>query len=304
MTNRISEILSWYGSENVGVRTKLYTLLNTGNLAGTGKMVILPVDQGFEHGPTRSFASNPDAYDPEYHFKLAIASGCNAYAAPLGFLQACADKYAGQIPLILKVNNSESLWSTKAPCSSVTSSIQDALELGCLGIGYTIYPGSAERKSFYEDLRELTQEAKAAGLAVIVWAYPRGENISKEGETAVDVVSYSAHIAAQMGAHIIKVKPPTKFLEVPLAKKEYEKNNIPNTTLADQTRHVIQSAFNGKRIVIFSGGEAKDDPTILEETRQLALGGSFGAIVGRNAFQRPWKESLKLLHSIQEIYKG
>lgn len=304
ITPRTKEILSWYGSENPGVLTKLATLLSTGNLAGKGKMVILPVDQGFEHGPTRSFACNPPAYDPEYHFNLAIKSGCSAYAAPLGFLQACADKFAGEIPLILKLNNSDSLYSSNNPISAITGSIKDALQLGCAGIGYTIYPGSAERKSMYEDLRQITREAKDAGLAVIVWSYARGENMSKDGETAIDVIAYAAQIAAQLGAHIIKVKPPTAFLELSHDKKQFEKFKIPYESLADRTRLVIKSAFNGKRIVIFSGGETKDDTTFLEETKQLAAGGSFGAIVGRNAFQRPWDEAVKLLHSVQGIYAG
>ena len=127
MTPRVREILGWYGADTVGVLTNLARLMNTGKLKGTGKMVILPVDQGFEHGPARSFAKNPDGYDPSYHFELAIESGCNAYAAPLGALEACARDYAGEIPLILKVNNSETLFSNKTPISAVTSSVDDAL---------------------------------------------------------------------------------------------------------------------------------------------------------------------------------
>src|SRR5262245_60103998 len=144
-------------------------MLNHGRLGGSGKMVILPVDQGFEHGPARSFAPNPSGYDPRYHFELAIAAGCNAYAAPLGFLEAGAAEFAGDIPLILKLNNSDSLLGGKDPCSAVTGSVQDALRLGCAAIGYTIYPGSAARHPIYENLRELTEEAKACGLAVVVW---------------------------------------------------------------------------------------------------------------------------------------
>jgi fructose-bisphosphate aldolase, class I len=304
LTPRVKEILSWYRSESPGVLTKLATLLNTGNLAGSGKLVILPVDQGFEHGPVRSFACNAPAYDPLYHFDLAVESGCNAYAAPLGSLEAGAAEFAGEMPLILKINNSDSLFSSKNPCPAVTASVKDAIRLGCVAIGYTIYPGSSERKSMYEDLREITREAKEAGLAVVTWSYPRGEQLSKEGETAIDVVSYGAQIAAQLGANIIKVKPPTAHLEQGAAKKEYEKHKIPVSSLVDRTRDIIKSSFNGRRIVIFSGGEAKDDATFVEETKHLAQGGSFGAIVGRNAFQRKREDSIKLLHTVQEIYKG
>jgi class I fructose-bisphosphate aldolase len=303
VTDRVKQILSHYSSENPGTLTQIARLLNTGKLAGTGKLVILPVDQGFEHGPARSFAPNPEGYDPDYHFQLAIDSGCNAYAAPLGFLEAGAAKFAGQIPLILKLNNSDTLPKMDAPISALTGSVEDALRLGCVAIGYTIYPGSGARNRMYEDLRELTIEAKRKGLAVVVWSYPRGVGISKDGETAIDVVAYGAQIAAQLGAHIIKVKPPKDFIEQAEAKKVFEKYNIPTKTLADRTRHVVQSCFAGKRIVIFSGGESKGNEEILSEIKGLAEGGSFGSIMGRNAFQRPRAEAIKLLTDVIDVYK-
>lgn len=305
MTPRVREILSWYGADNVGVLTNLARLMNHGRLAGTGKMVILPVDQGFEHGPARSFAKNPDAYDPSYHFNLAIESGCNAYAAPLGFIEACAREYAGEIPLILKVNNSDTLLKVKGdPISAVTSSVEDALRLGCVGIGFTIYPGSSERKQMYEEIQKIAAEAKRNGLVVVMWAYARGEHLGKEGETAADVIAYSAQIAAQLGAHIIKVKPPTSHIEQPEAAKVFKEQNIRVEKMSDRIRHVVESAFNGRRIVIFSGGEAKGTDELLKESRELALGGSFGSIMGRNAFQRPKKEAIQLLHNIMDIYAG
>lgn len=304
MTPRVREILSWYGGENPGVLTNLARMLNHGRLAGTGKMVILPVDQGFEHGPARSFAKNPDAYDPAYHFNLAIESGCNAYAAPLGFLEACARDYAGEIPLILKINNSDSLFKNQAPISALTSSVEDALRLGCAAIGFTIYPGSAERKSMYEEIAWASREAKQAGLAVVIWSYPRGEGLSKEGETAIDVVAYASQIAAQLGANIIKVKPPSAHLEQADAAKVYQSEGIRVEKLSDRTRHVIDSSFNGRRIVIFSGGEAKGTEAVLEEVRELARGGSFGSIMGRNAFQRPKAEAIELLQQVMDIYSG
>ncbi|BDG07110.1 class I fructose-bisphosphate aldolase [Anaeromyxobacter paludicola] len=304
-TERVKEILSWYSSDNAGTLTNLSRLLNHGRLAGTGKLVILPVDQGFEHGPARSFAPNPAGYDPDYHFQLAIEAGCNAYAAPLGFIEAGAARFAGQIPLILKVNNSDSLSKLGgAPCSAVTAGVKDAIRLGCVAIGYTIYPGSDARNTQLEELRDLTAEAKANGLAVVVWSYPRGGGVSKDGETAIDVAAYAAQIAAQMGAHIIKVKPPTEFLEQGEAKKVYEKQNIPIKTLSERVRHVVQSAFNGKRIVIFSGGPAKGTEEVLAEIKGIKEGGAFGSIMGRNAFQRPKAEALKLLDQVMKIYES
>jgi fructose-bisphosphate aldolase, class I len=301
--NRVREILDWYKGENPGVLSNLARMLNHGTLGTTGRMVILPVDQGFEHGPARSFAPNPAGYDPHYHFELAIEAGCNAYAAPLGFLEAGAAEFAGQIPLILKLNNSDSL-SKVEPCSAVTASVEDALRLGCSAIGFTIYPGSSDRNTMYEELRELALEAKSVGLAVVVWSYPRGAGISKEGETAIDVSAYAAQIAAQLGAHVIKVKPPTDFIEQDAARKVYEKEKVPVATLADRVRHVVQSAFNGRRIVIFSGGPAKSTPDILEEIRAIRDGGGFGSIIGRNSFQRSKAEGLKLLRQVMDIYLG
>jgi fructose-bisphosphate aldolase, class I len=302
-TDRVKQILSWYSSDNVGVKTNLARLMNHGALAGTGRFVILPVDQGFEHGPARSFAPNPPAYDPDYHFQLAIDSGCNAYAAPLGFLEAAADRFAGQIPTILKLNNSDTLAKIDQPISAVTATVKDAARLGCAAIGYTIYPGSSARNPMYEALRELTREAKEFGLPTVVWAYPRGAGLSKEGEQAVDVVAYSAHVSCELGAHVIKVKPPKDIVEQAEAKKVFEKYRIPTKTMADRVRHVVQSCFNGKRIVIFSGGETKGTDELLEDVRGMAAGGGFGSIMGRNAFQRPRAEAIKLLGDVMEIYR-
>jgi class I fructose-bisphosphate aldolase len=279
-------------------------MLNHGRLAGTGKMVILPVDQGFEHGPARSFAPNPAGYDPRYHFQLAIEAGCNAYAAPLGFLEAGAADFAGEIPLILKCNNHDVLNDERDPISAVTAGVEDALRLGCVAIGFTIYPGSSERTTMYEQLRDLTLQAKEAGLAVVVWSYPRGSALSKEGETAVDVVSYAAQIAAQLGAHIIKVKLPSAKVELAEAQKVYQKYEIPVSTLADRVRHVVQSSFDGRRIVIFSGGATAADEQVFDEARAIRDGGGFGSIIGRNSFQRKKEDALKFLGTIMGVYEG
>jgi class I fructose-bisphosphate aldolase len=304
VTKRVQEILSWYSSDNPGTLTNLARILMHGRTGGSGKLVVLPVDQGFEHGPARSFAPNPPGFDPRYHFELAVEAGCNAYAAPLGFLEAGAAEFAGSVPLILKLNNSDSLYSGTDPCPAVTGSVGDALRLGCSAIGFTIYPGSADRNLMYDQIRDLAEEAKAVGLAVVIWSYPRGSGISKEGETAIDVAAYAAQIAAQLGAHLIKVKPPTEHIEQDAARKVYEKEGIPIATLADRVRHVVQSAFNGRRIVIFSGGAAKDRGGLIDEIRQIAEGGGFGSIVGRNSFQRPKTEAIELLHEIMDIYTG
>src|SRR3990172_12351176 len=302
MTERVREILSWYGSDNPGVLTNLARLLNHGNLAGTGKMVILPVDQGFEHGPARSFASNPPAYDPRYHFELAIEAGCNAYAAPLGFLEAGARDFAGDLPLILKVNDHDVLRDEKDPYQALTGSVRDALRLGCVGIGFTIYPGSEHRLEMYQQIRAYAEEGKRNGLVVVIWSYPRGSALSKEGETAIDVTGYAAHIAAQLGAHIVKVKLPSADIEQEAARKVYEKERVPIDTVAERVRHVVQCTFNGRRIVIFSGGAAETDEVVLNEIRAIRDGGGFGSIIGRNSFQRKKPDALRLLDAIMNIY--
>jgi class I fructose-bisphosphate aldolase len=302
-TARVKEILSWYAGENPGVLSNLARIMNTGKLAGTGRFVILPVDQGFEHGPARSFAGNSAGYDPRYHFQLAIDAGCNAYAAPLGFIEGGAAEFAGDIPLILKLNNHDSLAPDGSdPTPSVTGSVQDALRLGCAAIGYTIYPGSAQFQNMYEVLADLTREAKSVGLAVVVWSYPRGSGVSKDGETGIDVTAYAAQIAAQLGANIIKVKPPTSFIEQSDAKKVYEKEKIAIGTLAERVKHVVDSSFGGRRIVIFSGGAKGSDEKVFDECKGIRDGGGFGSIIGRNSFQRPKADALKFLAEVMKIY--
>ncbi len=303
-TRTVDEIMSWYAGQNPGVLTNLYRLLTHGRLGGTGKLVILPVDQGFEHGPGRSFGPNPAGYDPHYHFKLAIESRCSAYAAPLGSLEAGAVEFAGQVPLILKLNSHDVLYNETNPIGAQTASVKDALRLGCIAVGYTIYPGTELRRNLYEQLRAIAEEAKEAGLLVVVWAYPRGSDLKKEDETAIDVVAYAAQIAAQMGAHLIKVKLPSAHIAQDAARKVYEKYNIPVDTLADRVAHLVQSSFDGRRIIINSGGAAKDDEAVFDEIRAIRDGGGFGSIIGRNSFQRGWDDALKFLDTVMGIYEG
>jgi class I fructose-bisphosphate aldolase len=305
INGQVAKILSHYESDNPGTKANLARMLMHGKLGGTGKMVILPVDQGNEHGPARSFAPNPPAYDPHYHFQLAIEAGLNAYAAPLGFLEAGAGTYAGQIPLILKTNSANSLSRQKENADqAVSGSVKDALRLGCAAVGFTIYPGSDAQYGQFEEIAEMARGAKAHGLAVVVWSYPRGGNLSREGETAIDICAYAAQLAAQLGAHIIKVKPPSAHLELPAAKAVYEKQNIDISSPAARIRHVVQSAFNGRRIVIFSGGEAKTLDDVFDEVRAIRDGGANGSIIGRNTFQRPKADALDMLNRIIKIYKG
>ena len=299
-TDIVKSILKNYESDNLSTLENLNKIFMTGKLSGTGKLIILPVDQGFEHGPDRSFAINPEAYDPHYHYKLAIDANLSAYAAPLGMIEAGADSFAGQIPTILKMNSSTSLATEKD--QAIHGSVDDALRLGCSAVGFTIYPGSNYQFEMMEELRDIALEAKGVGLVIVVWSYPRGGKLSKEGETAIDVCAYAAHIAALMGAHIIKIKPPTMHIEQEEAKKVYK--DIDLTSLSNRVAHVMKSSFNKRRIVVFSGGASKDTEGLLKEIRQIKNGGANGSIIGRNTFQRPREEALALLEEIIKIYKG
>ena len=304
LTPKVKEILSWYEAENPGVKTNLARLLMQGRLAGSGKLVILPVDQGFEHGPARSFAPNPAAYDPNYLFDLAIEAELSAYAAPLGPLEFGAARYAGEIPLILKMNSANSLAGGNVNDQALTASVEDALRLGCVGVGFTIYPGSDSCYAMMEELKEIIREAKAKGLVPVVWSYPRGGKVTKDGETALDIVAYAAHMAALLGATIIKVKPPKAAIDLEAAKSTYEKAEVPMATMQERIAHVMQTCFGGKRVVVFSGGDAKGIEALLEEIKGIRDGGGNGSIIGRNSFQRPKAQALDLLGKIVDIYLG
>ncbi|MBL8592146.1 MAG: class I fructose-bisphosphate aldolase [Devosia sp.] len=302
ITGPVREVLSWYDGERPGVKANLVRMLMHGVTGGSGRLLILPVDQGFEHGPAASFAANPAGYDPRYHFELAIAAGVSALAAPLGFLTMGADRYAGAVPLILKANSANGLGSIKD--EAITATVRDALELGCSAIGYTIYPGSDRQYEMFEEVRAGAAEARALGLAVVIWAYPRGGSLSHEGETAVDVVAYGAQIAAQLGAHIIKVKPPADRIETAQARLACEAAHCDLSTLEKRVAHVLEAAFDGRRLVVFSGGPAKDIDAVLAEITAIAGGGGHGSIVGRNTFQRPREEALTMLGRIAAIHLG
>ena len=305
MTDTVRKILANYEGETPGVKAQLARMLMTGKLAGTGKMIILPVDQGFEHGPARSFAPNPAGYDPHYHYQLAIDAGLNAYAAPLGMIEAGADTFAGQIPTILKVNSANSLMSdTAGKNQAITASVDDALRLGCAAIGFTIYPGSDMALDMFEEIVEMRKEAAAKGVATVIWSYPRGEAITKDGETAIDIAAYAAQIAALIGAHIIKIKLSTDHLMLPEAKKVYEDKKIDISTQAKRVEHCMQASFNGRRIVVFSGGAAKGADAVYDDARAIRDGGGNGSIIGRNSFQRSREDALEMLNKLVDIYLG
>ncbi|MBF96790.1 MAG: Fructose-bisphosphate aldolase class 1 [Alphaproteobacteria bacterium MarineAlpha9_Bin4] len=301
-TSKVMKILNNYENTNAGIKANLGRILTHGSLGGTGRLLILPVDQGHEHGPDKSFFVNPEAYDPDYHYQLAIEAKLSAYAAPYGFLESGAERFAGQIPTILKMNSSNGLNDQKY--QSVNGSVKDALRLGCSAVGFTIYPGSEYQYDMIEEFKEISQEASEFGLPSVLWSYPRGGKISKEGETSLDIIGYAAHIAAQLGAHIIKVKPPSTNVENKDIKNIFNNKKIDFNLLSSRISHIKKCAFNNKRIVVFSGGNSKNTNDLLDEIKQIKLGGGNGSIIGRNTFQRPREEALNLLREIISIYKS
>ena len=297
----INKIINNYESDNQKTLGNLTKLLNFGRLGGTGRLIIYPVDQGFEHGPDRSFSINSEAYDPHYHISFAIDAGMSAFAAPLGMIESGVSTYAKKIPFILKCNSSNSLTNLKD--QAMTGDVKDALRLNCIGVGFTIYPGSEFNFKLIEEACKLFREAKEAGLITVLWSYARG-NISKKGETAINIISYAAHMACLCGAHIIKVKLPTSYLEEDVTKNAFIQNNIKIDTTIDRVKHIKRSCFNGRRIVVFSGGEAKNDIELLNEVKAIKEGGGNGSIVGRNCFQRPRNKALELINNIINIYEN
>ena len=303
VTPTVRKILDGYEGVTPGVKANLCRMLMAGRLAGTGYMVILPVDQGFEHGPARSFAPNPPAYDPHYHYRLAIDAGLNAFAAPLGMLEAGADTFAGQVPTILKANSANSLIPAGAPKDqAITASVDDALRLGCSAIGFTIYPGSSSALEMFEEISSMAEEARVKGVAVVIWSYPRGEDLSSAGETGIDVCAYATQIAALLGAHIIKVKLPSAHLEQDAAKRAYDSCGIEIDTQAERVRHIVRAAFDGRRIVVFSGGAKRDAHSVYDDAVAIRDGGGNGSIIGRNTFQRPRDDALEMLDRLIRIY--
>jgi fructose-bisphosphate aldolase, class I len=303
LNDRVQQILKLYESDSPAVKAQIARIFLAGRLGGTGRIVILPIDQGVEHGPAKSFAMNKPAFNPLYFYQMAIDAGLSALAAPLGLLETGASTYAGRIPLILKLNSANGLFpASHAKDQAVTASVKDAVRLGCAAIGLTLYPGSEKSFDMIEEARDLIREAKDAGLASVVWAYPRGGDLNKIAESALDVAAYSAQITAQIGAHILKLKLPSSDFFDPEMKKLYDKNNIAYATVTDRVRHIMDSALGGRRVVIFSGGPQKTDAEVFDDARGIREGGGYGSIIGRNCFQRPHDKAMDLLDKMIGIY--
>ncbi|MBL0725400.1 MAG: class I fructose-bisphosphate aldolase [Alphaproteobacteria bacterium] len=322
-----------YGAEPTKCIENLYNILLGGPVnVKKPRIIILPVDQGFEHGPHRSFEKNKKGFDPLYLYKLASYNHLSAFAAPLGMLQLLRSNLLShdnlnpndaplgfRVPLVLKINSNDYFTACDVdtdPSQAIIATVDDAVTLGCAGIGVTIYPGSKNFQHMLEKLTPIIKEAKEKGLVVIVWAYPRGSCLNRSNNemqksaapNALDVVSYAAHIACLIGAHIVKVKIPsekkTYWNDVMLSN---ELKELSHSERSDRNkfciREIKKSCFDGRRIVIFSGGTyVKSNNEILDSVRDVNHEDGNGSIIGRNVFQREWKEACGLTREIIELY--
>lgn len=292
----ITEQKSLLDTLSPGKRTRLHRLLFEFG-PGNGTLMLLPIDQGIEHGP-RDFFPNPASKDPEYQFKLAAEAGYSAIACQIGFAEKYYPDYAGAVPLILKVNGKTDVPPSDKALSTCNSSVEDAVRVGADAVGYTMYLGSPRQDEDLVQLRQVRQDCDRYGMPLIVWAYPRGEAIDKKGGAgSFYAIDYAARMAMEMGADVVK-------LNMPKINPEKDKDspapyNEGGFTQEDAIAHCVESA--GRSLVVLSGGSKIDDDQLLQQTRFVMQAGGSGVIYGRNVWQREWSEALEIVEQIKEI---
>jgi class I fructose-bisphosphate aldolase len=262
---------------------------------GQGTLLLLPIDQGIEHGP-RDFFPNPASKDPEYQFRLAAEAGYSALACQIGLAEKYYPDYAGQVPLLLKVNGKTDVPPSDRSFSACNASVEDAVRLGADAVGYTLYVGSPRQDEDLAQLRAVREDCDRYGMPLVIWSYPRGEYIEKKGgQNSFYAIDYAARMAMEMGADIVKLNMPKfsdKDKDSPAPYNEME------ISLEDAIGQVVASA--GRSLVVLSGGSKVDDETVLEHTRMILEAGGSGVIFGRNVWQREWSEALEIIERIKE----
>jgi class I fructose-bisphosphate aldolase len=278
-----------------GKRTRLRRLLFEFG-PGNGTLLLLPIDQGIEHGP-RDFFPNPASKDPEYQFRLAAEAGYSAIACEIGLATKYYPDYAGQVPLILKLNGKTDVPPSDEPVSPCNSSVEDAVRLGADAVGYTSYVGSPRQEEDFIQLRKVRQDCDRYGMPLVIWAYPRGEAMEeKGGRDSLYAIDYAARIAMEMGADVVKLNMPK--LDPENDKKSPAPYNEMEVTQQEAIAHCVESA--GRALVVLSGGSKADDEVVLEHTKMVAEAGGSGVIFGRNVWQREWSEALEIIDKIKE----
>jgi fructose-bisphosphate aldolase, class I len=278
-----------------GKRTRLRRLLFEFG-PGNGTLMLLPIDQGIEHGP-RDFFPNPASKDPEYQFRLAAEAGYSALACQIGMAEKYYPDYAGQVPLILKVNGKTDVPPSDDALSTTNSSVEDAVRLGADAVGYTLYVGSPRQDQDLLQLRQVRQDCDRYGMPLVIWAYPRGGALDKKGgQHTFYAIDYAARMAMEMGADVVKLNmpkiDPEKDKLTPAPYNELE------VTQEEAIRQCVESA--GRSLVVLSGGSKIDDDKVLEQTRFIMEAGGQGVIYGRNVWQREWSEALEIIEQIKE----
>ncbi len=291
----IAEQKSLLATLSPGKRTRLRRLLFEFG-PGKGTLMLLPIDQGIEHGP-RDFFPNPASKDPEYQFRLAAEAGYSAIACQIGLATKYYPDYAGQVPLILKVNGKTDVPPDDEALSTTNASVEDAVRLGADAVGYTLYVGSPRQDEDLRQLQEVREECDRYGMPLVIWAYPRGSAIQeKGGRDSFYAIDYAARMAMEMGADVVKLNMPK--LNPDKDKDAPEPYNEMDVDIDEAIRHCVASA--GRSLVVLSGGSKADDETVLGNTKSIMEAGGSGVIFGRNVWQREWNEALEIVEQIKE----
>ncbi|MCB1215476.1 MAG: class I fructose-bisphosphate aldolase [Deltaproteobacteria bacterium] len=296
----------------INVLRNLQTIFNHGRLAGSGYVSILPVDQGIEHSAGASFAPNPIYFDPENLVKLAIEGGCNAVASTLGALGSVARRYAHKIPFIMKINHNELLSYPNSFDQTLFARVEQAFDMGAVGVGATIYFGSEESRRQIQEVSEAFQQAHELGMVTILWAYLRNNEFKKDKDyhVAADLTGQANHLAATLEADIVKQKQPENnggFTALKFGKthpKVYE-DLAPKEHPIELTRYQVINCLMGRAGLINSGGASSGADDLAQAVRTAVINkraGGMGLISGRKAFQKPMKEGVEILQAIQDVY--
>ncbi len=281
---------------SLGKRARLHRLMYEHG-PGNGHMMFLPIDQGMEHGPV-DFFPNPPSANPEFQFNLAEEVNFSGIALHLGLAEKYATKYAGRVPIVLKINGKTRIPSDSHALSPMTASVEDAVRIGADAIGYTLYVGSPSQVADFTQFRKVKADADRYGMPVIMWAYPRGEAIEKKGgRNSLYAVDYAARMAAELGADVVKlnvpnVDPKKKSQQPP----PYDKLDL---NYEDSVRKVVESA--GKTLVLFSGGSKISDDDLISRAKTCIDVGANGLIFGRNLWQREWDDAVKISKRLREL---
>lgn len=281
----------------LGKRVRLQRLLYQSGV-GNGTLLVLPIDQGIEHGPL-NFFPNPASKDPEYQWRLALEGGYNAIACHWGMARMYMAKYAGKVPLILKINGKTNIPSDANAFSPLTSSVEDAVSIGADAVGYTLYVGSPRQDEDIDQLRRVREKCEKWGMPLIVWSYPRGSAVEeKGGRDSLYAVDYAARLAHELGADIIKLNEPKKSDKDAQQPKPY---NTLQWEPDEGLRRVVESA--GRSMVLFSGGSKISDDDLLQKAKRAMEAGATGLIFGRNLWQRPMEDALAITERIKDMLR-